>query len=72
VRTILSARRPIPYQALPFSVTALVPVVSFPALGILDKDQTTSAYFNDAIFLFVGSFLLAAAVEQWQVESSHK
>jgi sodium-dependent dicarboxylate transporter 2/3/5 len=54
-------------QAVPFAVTALLPVVCFPTLGILDKEKTSSAYVNDAVFLFLGSFLMAAAIQRWNL-----
>ena len=52
-------------EALPIPATALVPVALFPLLGILDGKQTAALYFNHILFLFLGGFLFALAMQRW-------
>jgi sodium-dependent dicarboxylate transporter 2/3/5 len=54
-------------DAIPLAATALLPVVLFPFLGVLEANETASFYVNDVIFLFIGGFLLAGAMERWQL-----
>jgi len=54
-------------EAIPIPATALLPVALFPLLGILDGKQTASYYFNDTIFLFVGGFIFALAMQKWNL-----
>jgi sodium-dependent dicarboxylate transporter 2/3/5 len=54
-------------EAIPLSATALVPMVLFPLLGILNGKTTAPIYFNSTIFLFLGGFLIALAMEQWNL-----
>lgn len=51
-------------EAVPVAVTALLPVVLFPVLGVMNGKAVSSEYFNSIIFLFVGGFLLALAMEK--------
>lgn len=51
-------------EAVPISVTALLPVALFPLLGIMNGKTVSSAYFNHVIFLFIGGFLMALAMER--------
>ena len=53
--------------ALPLGATALVPVMAFPFLGVLSADETAGHYINDIVFLFIGGFLVAIAMEQWDL-----
>lgn len=54
-------------EAVPLPVTALLPVVLFPLLGITSGEKISQAYFNSTIFLFLGGFLLALAMEKWNL-----
>lgn len=54
-------------EAIPIPATALLPVALFPLLGILDGKQTASYYFNDTIFLFIGGFIFALAMQKWKL-----
>lgn len=54
-------------DALPLAATALVPVVAFPMLGIMSGKDTAQTYFDDIIFLFIGGFLVAIAMERWNL-----
>jgi solute carrier family 13 (sodium-dependent dicarboxylate transporter), member 2/3/5 len=47
------------------SVTALLPLVLFPLLGILPGKQVAPNYANHLIFLFLGGFMIALAMEKW-------
>lgn len=51
-------------EALPLAVVSLLPIVFFPAFGILNTTTTAVNYANPIIFLFLGGFLLAIAVEK--------
>ncbi len=51
-------------EAVPIAVTALLPVALFPLLGIMNGKLVSSAYFNHVIFLFIGGFLMALAMER--------
>ncbi len=51
-------------EAIPLAATALIPVVLFPLLGVMDASATASAFVNDLIFLFIGGFLLAIAMQE--------
>lgn len=53
--------------ALPIGVTALLPIILFPLLGILDLQSTTINYANPVIFLFFGGFILGLAIEKWNL-----
>lgn len=52
-------------EAIPLAATSLIPLVVFPIFGILDGEKTAVAYVNSVIFLFLGGFLLALAMENW-------
>ncbi len=54
-------------EALPIPVTALLPLVLFPALGVLSAQGAASPFANEVIFLFMGGFLIAAALEKWNL-----
>ncbi|WP_434656927.1 SLC13 family permease [Sulfurimonas sp. NW9] len=51
-------------EGLPLGVVSLLPIVLFPAFGILDTKMTATNYANPIIYLFFGGFLLAIAVEK--------
>jgi sodium-dependent dicarboxylate transporter 2/3/5 len=51
-------------EALPLGVVSLLPIILFPAFDILSTKATTANYSKTIIFLFLGGFLLAIAVEK--------
>ncbi len=55
-------------EAVPIEATALLPVVAFPLLGIASLGKTTAAYGSDVVFLFLGGFVLAAAIQRWGLD----
>ncbi|SBW12379.1 Sodium-dependent dicarboxylate transporter SdcS (fragment) [uncultured Alphaproteobacteria bacterium] len=55
------------FEALPIAVTALVPLVLFPILGVMDAKTVAPNYAQDLIWLFVGGFALAYAMETWNL-----
>ena len=54
-------------EAIPLAATALLPVVLFPLLGVVDGKTISAMYFNHLIFLFIGGFLMALAMERWDL-----
>ena len=54
-------------EALPIPATALLPIALFPLLtgGAISVRSATAPYAHDLIFLFMGGFLLALAMQQW-------
>lgn len=51
-------------EAIPIPATALLPVVLFPILGVMPVTETTANYAHHLVFLFLGGFWIAAAVER--------
>lgn len=49
------------------AATAFVPLVLFPFLGVLDGKTIAGAYINSTIFLFMGGFIIAVAMEKWRL-----
>ena len=54
-------------EALDIAVTALLPIVLFPLSGGLTLTETTASYGHKYIFLFIGGFVLAIAIEKWNL-----
>jgi sodium-dependent dicarboxylate transporter 2/3/5 len=54
-------------EALHLGVISLMPIILFPALGIITTKMTTVNYAHPIIYLFLGGFLLAIAVEKTQL-----
>ena len=52
-------------EAIPIAATSLLPIVLFPLLGALDIRTVSAAYGHPLIFLFMGGFIIAAAIERW-------
>lgn len=58
-------------EAIPLAATALLPILCFPLLGVFDGDaskqieRATAPYANSNIFLYMGGFILALAIERW-------
>src|SRR5687768_2316699 len=52
-------------EPIPLAATALVPLVLFPMLGVLRATETSAQYANPVVFLFLGGFVLALAMQRW-------
>ncbi len=52
-------------EAIPLAATSLLPFILFPLFGVIGGEEIASSYFNSVIFLFLGGFLLALAMEDW-------
>jgi sodium-dependent dicarboxylate transporter 2/3/5 len=52
-------------EALPIQATALLPLVLFPSLGVLDSEEVSAPYANQMIFLFMGGFFIAVTMQKW-------
>ncbi|MGB5953569.1 MAG: SLC13 family permease [Ornithinimicrobium sp.] len=54
-------------EAVPLSVTSLLPIVLFPLLTEQDVTATAAPYANPIVFLFLGGFLIAIAMQKWNL-----
>ncbi|PHS78218.1 MAG: anion transporter [Rhodospirillaceae bacterium] len=54
-------------EALPVPVTALLPLIAFPILGLFSFKVTAAPYAHPLIFLFMGGFIIAKAIESWNL-----
>ena len=50
-------------ECVPLALTALIPLICFPLFGIATGKAVASHYVNSIIFLFMGGFLIAQAME---------
>ena len=51
-------------EAIPIYVTALIPLLLFPFLGVMNMKEAAEPYANPIIFLFMGGFMIALALEK--------
>ncbi len=54
-------------EAIPLAATALLPIVVFPITGVLNPAATVASYLNSTILLYLGGFLIALAMERWNL-----
>ncbi|MCG2633385.1 MAG: SLC13 family permease [Gammaproteobacteria bacterium] len=52
-------------EALPLAATSLLPLVLLPLLGVRTTAEAAAPYAHHLIFLFLGGFMIAAAVQRW-------
>jgi solute carrier family 13 (sodium-dependent dicarboxylate transporter), member 2/3/5 len=52
-------------EAIPVYATGLAPIVLFPLLGIASPAAAAAPYANPLIFLFLGGFMIAQAIQRW-------
>ncbi|MDO5640960.1 MAG: DASS family sodium-coupled anion symporter [Paracoccus sp. (in: a-proteobacteria)] len=54
-------------EAVPLSATSLLPIVLIPMLTERSVGQVTAPYASSIVFLFLGGFLIAIAMEKWHL-----
>ncbi len=54
-------------EPIPVYATALIPLVFLPSLGVMDIKTTAAPYANPTIFLFMGGFMIALAMQRWHL-----
>ena len=54
-------------EAVPLGVTSVLPLVLFPALGVTDVASAAAPYGSKFVFLFMGGFHIALALERWNL-----
>ncbi len=54
-------------ESMPIAVTALLPILLFPLTGGLSLEKTTASFGHKYIFLYIGGFVLAIAIEKWDL-----
>ncbi|XP_070553682.1 Na(+)/citrate cotransporter-like [Ptychodera flava] len=54
-------------EVLPIALTALLPVLLFPLLGVMHSAQVSANYMKDIIMTMIGAFFVADAMEHWNI-----
>ncbi|MED4159048.1 SLC13 family permease [Shouchella clausii] len=54
-------------EAIPIPATSLMPLILLPLTGAMEGSAVASSYGNDIIFLFLGGFFIATAMEKWNL-----
>lgn len=54
-------------EVVAIEATAILPLILFPILGVVDIKTAASPYAHPYIFLFFGGFILALAIEKWDL-----
>ena len=54
-------------EAIPIAATSLLPIILFPLSGALSLDDTTSSFGHRFVFLYLGGFILALAIQKWNL-----
>ena len=54
-------------EALPIAVTSLLPLVLLPVLGITNAAGAAAPYANHLVYLFLGGFMIAQAMQRWNL-----
>ncbi len=52
-------------EAVPIPVTSLLPIICLPLLGVSSIKEAATPYANPVVFLFMGGFMIALAMEKW-------
>src|SRR5699024_11746062 len=59
-------------EAIPIAATSLLPLILMPLGHVLSPEEVSAQYGNDIIFLFLGGFILAIAMERWNLRSEER
>jgi len=54
-------------EAVPLAITSLIPLILFPITGVISSKEISQSYINSTIFLFMGGFIIAIAMERWNL-----
>jgi len=54
-------------EPIPIPITSLLPLILFPLFGIMNMESTGVSYADKIIWLYIGGFLLAIAIEKWNL-----
>jgi sodium-dependent dicarboxylate transporter 2/3/5 len=54
-------------EAVPIAATSLLPLVLFPLLGVMGIKDTSVAYADPMVLLYMGGFMIAVTIEKWNL-----
>lgn len=55
------------FEVVPIAVTAMLPIILFPISGAMKLSETTASFGHKYVFLYIGGFILAIAIERWDL-----
>lgn len=55
------------FEAVPMAIVALIPILLFPLFNIASLKEVSKSYADPIVFLFMGGFFIALAIEKWNL-----